>query len=96
MSAKDGGPAFPRSIHGAQIPGNNEWERATYGMTLRDWFAGQALIGILRDPSDTSKQCAKYAMDDIRDGKPLNSFTKIVAASCYAYADALLAEREKK
>ena len=31
----DGGPAFPGPIH----PGHD-------GMTLRDWFAGQALVGI--------------------------------------------------
>jgi hypothetical protein len=35
----DGGPAFP--MH------PNSWE---YGMTLRDWFAGQALAGMLANP----------------------------------------------
>jgi hypothetical protein len=38
---KDGGPAFP--MH------PNSWE---YGMTLRDWFASQALAGLLRDGID--------------------------------------------
>jgi hypothetical protein len=33
---KDGGPAFPgRELHGDSYP----------GMSLRDWFAGQALAG---------------------------------------------------
>lgn len=43
MSAKnDGGPAFPvPDLHpGAMQVGSN-------GMSLRDWFAGQALAGML-------------------------------------------------
>lgn len=38
MSERDGGPAFPVSIPGC---GDNGW----HGMTLRDWFAGQAQAG---------------------------------------------------
>jgi hypothetical protein len=38
---KDGGSAFP-------VPDNVAWDSAGYkaasGMTLRDWFAGQALV----------------------------------------------------
>jgi hypothetical protein len=33
MSKEDGGPAFPRM--------------GVEGMTLRDWFAGQALVGLI-------------------------------------------------
>ncbi len=36
----DGGPAFP------QLEPNSAYFNAT-GMTLRDWFAGQALAGAL-------------------------------------------------
>lgn len=37
MSEKnDGGPAFPRE---------SKW--ADYGMSLRQWYAGQALVGML-------------------------------------------------
>ena len=44
MSAiNDGGPAFPVSYESNL----NEAE----GMTLRDWFAGQALAGLMADPS---------------------------------------------
>jgi hypothetical protein len=40
----DGGPAFPQpnQIH----PGNND-PGSGPGMTLRDWFAGQALAGMI-------------------------------------------------
>lgn len=44
----DGGPAFPvesfTTKHGMFIRGAD-------GMSLRDWFAGQALAGITTDPN---------------------------------------------
>ena len=43
----DGGPAFPMQQHG--IDGLPDSE-ACWGMTLRDWFAGQALMGWCADP----------------------------------------------
>jgi hypothetical protein len=40
MSAQidDGGPAFPEP--------SRSWQYASNGMTLRDWFAGQALAAM--------------------------------------------------
>jgi len=38
---RDGGPAFPRVGEGV---GNPSYDVA--GMTLRDWFAGQALVSM--------------------------------------------------
>ena len=43
----DGGPAFPIKGRGAF---DLELVQAE-GMTLRDWFAGQALAGILSNPN---------------------------------------------
>lgn len=40
----DGGPAFP----GAELPGH---PKHPPGMSLRDWFAGQALTGFLSHPA---------------------------------------------
>ena len=37
---KDGGPAFPHETH------NGESVPLGTGMSLRDWFAGQALAGL--------------------------------------------------
>ena len=39
MEQRDGGPAFPR--------GPTDMSDGQSGMSLRDWFAGQALLGIL-------------------------------------------------
>lgn len=67
-----GGPAFPVE-YSAQI---------SHGMSLRDWFAGQALAGLLgtKGPNDTL-----YSQDP----------PQIVASSVYALADAMIAERAK-
>ena len=47
QSKPDGGRAFPRAAH----PGVSEKDWG--GMTLRDYFAGQALTGLLADPKWT-------------------------------------------
>jgi hypothetical protein len=50
----DGGPAFPVAtpLGYASIT----------GMTLRDWFAGQALIGMHKlSPEDAAKEAYSYA-----------------------------------
>jgi hypothetical protein len=70
MSAptNDGGPAFPVMY-------------VSEGMTLRDYFAGQALGGQLAfSPSDPFK---KYHQPEE------------VAAACYRFADAMLAARKE-
>ena len=41
MRKETGGPAFPESCGDQIIP----------GMTLRDWYAGQALEGFCQDPA---------------------------------------------
>ena len=44
-TSPNGGPAFPRA--GMKLAGGVD--PATNGMTLRDWFAGQALMGDIAD-----------------------------------------------
>ena len=41
MSKHDGGPAFP-----LQLENRDQYHGSFRGMSLRDWFAGQALAGI--------------------------------------------------
>ena len=53
---KNGGPAFP--THSTMQPLD------TRGMTLRDYFAGQALAGMLADPNvGTREETAECAYD---------------------------------
>ena len=67
---EDGGPAFPEP--------NREHYYVQSGMSLRDWFAGQALAGILMNYTTqkfgaTEQTAAEYA---------------------YRYADAMIAARK--
>lgn len=43
----DGGPAFPRPLDPYPNLQGNHHEGGPAGMTLRDWFAGQALAAII-------------------------------------------------
>lgn len=61
----DGGPAFPMTAVYDQ-EGRGIMEGAS-GMSLRDWFAGQALPQCMKDlklDSDKNKALAAYQMAD--------------------------------
>ncbi len=75
MTQDDGGQAFPNN------DGAGAW---VAGMSLRDWFAGQALAGI----SSYSLTASEFALDEPRRRR--------VAAVAYALADIMLAERVKE
>jgi hypothetical protein len=80
MSKKNnGGPAFPHDEY------SNPSE---CGMTLRDYFAGQALTGMLAD-SDRSIKLYDSAGDDDE------AMAEINAQWAYFMADAMLKERDK-
>ena len=60
----DGGPAFPR--HYGTAHHHDHVEQLWHGgMTLRDWFSGQALAGLLGDPkrNGTMKEYAEDAYE---------------------------------
>lgn len=67
----DGGDAFPQYDYGNR----------GRGMTLRDWFAGQALAGIIAAHAHPSS-----------NGHPSDHSA---SKWSYEYADAMLAERSK-
>ncbi len=77
MSAdKHGGQAFP-------VPPANSTSWPKQGMTLRDYFAGQALAGWL----------ASYPTDSEH---PVTTGVAVTVAECsYQLADAMLAARSK-
>ena len=74
---QDGGAAFPGFgpwyVDGKLIP-------QVPGMSLRDYFAGQALVGLLAGA---------------RDHFPIGAPSKQVAAAADDLADAMIAERER-
>jgi hypothetical protein len=79
-TTNDGGNAFP---HAQRLWDNDAQSWAVHsvgGMTLRDWFAGQALAGFR--PNYTT---SKFKLTEIS-----------VAVYAYKFADAMLAAREGK
>lgn len=82
----DGGPAYPAA------PNPNYTDDAQLGqrgMSVRDWFAGQALPAKIKDADSFN--------DDCRNNRNNTRITpEDVAHSCYVYADAMLKARETK
>ena len=78
----DGGAAFPFAMH------DGDKIQFQYGMTLRDWFAGQALSSLLNRQYLDVPVCPKCK--SVKDD-PGHHYAEI----SYAYADAMMAEREK-
>lgn len=78
MSAvNDGGPAFP-------VPGLQDDEDFN-GMSLRDYFAGKTLEGMLSDSAGINEETGrKFSIPDDAE---------LIAACCYAMADAMLKAR---
>ena len=87
MPQNDGGPAFPATLwHEVENPESaiRTVESTTFpGMSLRDWFAGQALAGEL---ASQNPECAYAGCEGAAE----------VSSWAYSVADAMLAERRKR
>ena len=80
MAKEDGGSAFPSEQPECQ---DNTWNQTfDPGMSLRDWFAGQALVSVLS------------ALGDMKIGRdnPAGQ-QRAVAMVAYDIADAMIAQR---
>ena len=95
-----GGNAFPQIKSAIAYGGGPSNEHDNYanvysedGMNLRDYFAGQALIGTLINENiadkDIRETCSAAAKE--KDIKARN----ITAYYCYQIADAMIIERDK-
>ena len=87
----DGGPAFPCAS--SMIVNGKQATVPAQGMTLRDYFAGQALAGVCSgieveiDKLDADGEHADHNMKMLHDCAGIRA---------YCYADAMLAARERK
>ena len=77
MSERDGGPAFPEAI--AVGPAGDVYPGFS-GMSLRDWFAGQALVACIQ-------KCVPQECDT---GENME---QMFARKAFLVADAMLAAR---
>jgi len=71
-------PAFPTTMHNY-----GDGKYASHGMTLRDYFAAQALQGFLPD-----------AFQEAPDNYPAKRLAPFWASMAYQLADAMLKARE--
>lgn len=88
----DGGPAFPSFEHYISRTHDSKGEVTVSagqphgGISVRDYFAGQALTGFLAAPADKNGMAV---------GQRAREFPEIAAEWAYSQADAMLAERAK-
>lgn len=78
------------------FPHGNPTHGGDIGTTLRDWFAGQALVGFLSDGSQRLINEACKDVPEFLDMGPVSRAAVVneqIASGCYALADALLAAR---
>lgn len=81
--AKNGGPAFPHTYTVGRdlCSSHNEGDQIDFpGMTLRDWFAGQALAGLCASRAPELVGLPKFAL----------------AEDAYLAADAMLHRRDQQ
>ena len=110
MAKNDGGPAFPvippANEHG-HYPSGYPYPDA--GMTLRDYFAGQALIGIIASlpqvmadrpkmaegmyDPDNPSDMERMKMDD--EFRDAMNYITPPSILAYEYADAMIEARDK-
>lgn len=82
----DGGPAFPLSKDMVLDPVTNlSGEDVSSGMSLRDYFAAQAMPAVIMATSQNMHQPLK------RDGE--RTVVPAIARDAYAIADAMLSAR---
>ena len=84
MAKDDGGSAFPTDykMDCPECKTSVIGTTSHSGMSLRDWFAGQAIVGLL-----TTCANPRVKEESITD--------ELVATTAYELADAMLKEREK-
>ena len=98
----DGGPAFPRTA--GPIIDHDAYHQPQDGMTLRDYFAGRALSGLMADgymlkisvgvAGALSGRTPKQAMEQPEImGVVQKDAAKLLADAAYRFADAMIAAR---
>ena len=90
MDKIDNPQAFP-STNGTP---SDQWGFDREGMTLRDYFAGQALISYIASVENiTTKTLEKSTSKEIVE--KLESLSEYIPKQCYRIADVMLKERNK-
>jgi len=91
-----GGPAFPetRVVLEQQQGGVHAVKTYLPGLTLRDYFAGQAMQGNLA--TGVMDKCWASNFYKLPDDELTDKLFKMVAMTAYMHADAMLKERDEE
>lgn len=95
MGKDTSGPAFPsaasHSPHGEWLDGPHP------GMTLRQWYAGQAMKGFIAGDNEASISfiCERLGIDSL-DYSPLEHWPQYVALWAWKFADVMLAHEQRE
>lgn len=81
MKKETGGSAFP--VNYVSDENGNVISYAEFGMTLRDYFAGQALA------------LTKWTLKGENPSEKRQEYAQEIASAAYSIADAMIAERSK-
>ena len=92
VMAYGGGPAFPH--HVKLQPSDTSFHY--HGMTVRDWFAGQALPAVVSSLAQSNGSFQGSMLTDLFGPTATNiRREQIAAALAYSLADAMLARRDR-
>ena len=86
---KDGGPAFATDLEYSTGCDEGNVMRKYMGLSVRDWFAGMALQGMI-----TNDEIHKGFIDPVSPEDSLG--TKLLCADAYRIANAMLKAREEQ
>jgi len=87
MTTSDGGPAFAFGI-----VGTNGVSFIQQGMSLRDYFAGQALTGLMiTEPPQSKELFLKHGRSEEEHQAHINHYV----SAAYSLADAMIKRRPK-
>ena len=78
MNKRDGGPAFPCTT-------GSDGGVAFDGMSLRKWYAGMAMQGLLTRNEVVPRYCGEWSQERASE----------ICADAYTLADAMIKEGEK-
>lgn len=92
----DGGPAFPRDTK--WNTDGTPCQNGARGMSLRDWFAGQAIHTAWADlaRSEDAGEGDTVGTYELTAGDDVFTCAKYTAIRAYEIADAMLAARKEK
>ena len=92
-NVNDGGPAFP--VGSDYAAATDLFLGGLSGMSLREWFAGQALPGVIAEDMSTARASTLLEEVGLAWTNANSDWRLAQALQAYKYADAMIAARKQ-